>query len=65
MTLAALPADYEMQPCPFCKGARVRLHSWQQRGAQHRVQCLTPGCEAQGPRRFDADEAMQAWNERA
>jgi hypothetical protein len=65
VTLAALPQEFGLRACPFCRGHRLRLHEWRHRGEQFRVQCLTPQCEAQGPRRYDADEALAAWNDQA
>lgn len=57
--LAALVIDGTFAACPFCKGRRVRIHY-----ASHlyRAVCLTPGCEAHGPRNYDPDEALEAWN---
>lgn len=62
MTLAALPAAHEVNPCPFCKGRRVRVHEWSQRGKQFAVQCVTTSCGALGPRRYDEAAAVDAWN---
>ena len=62
MTLAALPASFDMQPCPFCRGERVRLIDWQR---MYLVRCLELRCGAQGPKRHDQAEALEAWNERA
>jgi hypothetical protein len=64
MTLAALSKDYDMAACPFCHKDRVRLHEYNQHGSQYRVVCLTFGCESQGPRRHDPQDAMDAWNNR-
>jgi len=64
MGLVALTPDYAMQRCPFCGHDRVRIHSYKSHGGQYRVICLTFGCEAQGPRRHDEEDAMDAWNNR-
>lgn len=64
MTLAALGPDYDMRPCPFCGHARVRLNEYRSHGVQFQVICLALSCGAKGPRRYDADEAMEAWNQR-
>ena len=63
MTLAAIPADVAAR-CPFCRGERVRVHEWSSHGKHFAVICLTSGCEARGPRRYDAAAAVDAWNER-
>lgn len=62
--LAALSRDYGMKPCPFCGCDRVRLNEYRQHGLHFQVICLGQGCGAKGPRRYDGDEAMEAWNER-
>lgn len=61
MTLAAIAPDYDMKSCPFCFGARVRMIQWQR---MYRVRCLELRCGAEGPKRHDEQEAMDAWNER-
>lgn len=62
MTLAALSVGYEMHRCPFCQGERTRVHSYRSHGEHFVVLCLNPACEARGPRRYDAQSAMDAWN---
>lgn len=64
MTLAALPADYAMKPCAHCQSKRMRLHSWDSHGRHHRVICLNANCNAQGPRAYDEQVAMDLWNAR-
>lgn len=64
MTLAALPKDYDMRACPFCGQDRVRLDEHNQHGKHWLVRCLNLQCNARGPRRYDPDEALSAWNER-
>ena len=61
MTLAALSKDYGLMHCPFCYGERMRLIEWQR---MHLVRCLNLQCGAQGPKRHDPDEALEAWNNR-
>lgn len=50
--------------CPFCRGSRVHVRAWNARGRQYAVQCRNTAqmCEAQGPRRYDAQSAVDAWN---
>lgn len=63
MSLATLSnEDYEMARCPFCFSDKVRVHEYQSHGTQYVVLCLNLTCNARGPRRYDADEAMDAWN---
>lgn len=61
---AALAADYDMKPCPFCASKRVRLNRYQSHGEHFQVICLGMHCGTRGPRRYDAQDAMDAWNER-
>lgn len=61
---AALGPNYDMKPCPFCAGARVRLNRYQSHGEHFQVICLNGECNTRGPRRYDAEEALEAWNER-
>lgn len=63
MTLAALPESVERKACPFCKSARVRIHTWNSHGEHHAVKCLNDNCGAMGPRRYDAQDALDAWND--
>ncbi len=59
--LAALPRSYDMVNCPFCNGRRVRVHY---ANRKYRVACLEYECEAQGPSRYDEQDAMDTWNSR-
>jgi transcription elongation factor Elf1 len=53
--------------CPFCEGSRVVVHAWDSHGRHFAVVCRNSAemCEARGPRRYDAQSAVDAWNERA
>jgi len=59
VTLAALVIDGTFAGCPFCRGTRVRMHF-----ADHlfRVVCLIRNCEAQGPRAYEEQDALDGWN---
>lgn len=54
-----------LSACPFCRGSRVHVRAWSARGRQYAVVCRNTAemCEAQGPRRYDAQSAVDAWNE--
>lgn len=57
--------DRPLLSCPFCGHTDVRPHRFRDigEGEEHFVQCY--GCTTLGPPRKTADEAVQAWNERA
>lgn len=60
MALAAISPDYGLRPCPFCGGKRPRVNH------AHRcylVVCLRVGCEAQGPRHYEEQMAMDLWQD--
>lgn len=61
---AALGVDYDMKACPFCFGRRVRLNRYQSHGEHFQVICLDGQCNTRGPRRYDPQAALDAWNER-
>lgn len=64
MTLATLSPDYGLKPCPHCQGKRVRMHAWNSGGRFYRIICLNTSCNAQGPRAYDEQTAMDLWNAR-
>lgn len=50
------------KPCPFC--ADVNLLVFESETPPYWVECLTEGCEADGPVRPTIEEAVAAWNNR-
>ena len=62
MSLRSETKDWDLIVCPFCKGTRMRMHTYRSHGEFFRVMCLSRGCGALGPVAYDAYEAADAWN---
>lgn len=60
--LGALPIDGTFAGCPFCKGTRIRLGTWRQRGDRFAIFCMARGCGAHGPEATDPETALAGWN---